>query len=308
MRDAFCRSIMSLADTSPATIFLTGDLGFKALEPVAEALGPRFINMGVAEQNMVSVAAGLARSGLRPWVYSIAPFLYARAFEQIRNDACFHDLPLRLVGNGGGFGYGVMGPSHHALEDYGLLGTLPNMRIYVPAFDGDIDTLVKYLDTCRGPSYLRLGLGQLPKGEQPPAYAAWREIVEQSNGNGVIVVSVGAISGNIWAWVAGVQAVHPIGLWIVGELPLASSPPPPEFLVALKRASALVTIEEHVRPGGFGDALVAWCAENGVLPSNVRVLTAKSQLSERYGSQAYHRAKSGLDPESISNVVASLLA
>ena len=93
-------------------------------------MGSRFINAGVSEQNMVSVAAGLARSGLRPWTYSIAPFLYARPFEQIRNDVCFHHLPVILVGNGGGYGYGVMGSSHHALEDYGCLLTLtPHARI-----------------------------------------------------------------------------------------------------------------------------------------------------------------------------------
>ena len=87
-------------------------------------MGERFINAGVAEQNMVSVAAGLAKAGLRPWVYSIAPFLYARAFEQIRNDVCLHGMPVILVGNGGGYGYGVMGSTHHAIEDYGVLLSL----------------------------------------------------------------------------------------------------------------------------------------------------------------------------------------
>ena len=84
-------------------------MGYQALEPLRESLGERFINAGVAEQNMVSVAAGLAKTGLQPWVYSIAPFVYARPFEQIRNDVCLHDLPVRLVGNGGGYAYGVMG-------------------------------------------------------------------------------------------------------------------------------------------------------------------------------------------------------
>ena len=133
MRQAFCNGLVQQAGL-PEFVFLTGDLGFKALEPLRDALGPRFINAGISEQNMVSVAAGLARSGLRPWTYSIAPFLYARPFEQIRNDVCLHDLPVILVGNGGGYGYGVMGSSHHALEDYGCLLTLPHMRAFVPAF------------------------------------------------------------------------------------------------------------------------------------------------------------------------------
>ncbi len=100
--------------------FLTGDLGFGALEPLREVAGDRFINTGIAEQNMISVASGLGRIGFAPWVYSIAPFIYARPFEQIRNDICLHRLPVCLIGNGGGYGYGVMGATHHALEDYGV--------------------------------------------------------------------------------------------------------------------------------------------------------------------------------------------
>ena len=97
MRNAFCQALVEAASRDEF-VFLTGDLGFRALEPLREALGSRFINAGVAEQNMVSVAAGLARSGLRPWVYSIAPFVYARPFEQIRNDVCLHRLPVVLGG------------------------------------------------------------------------------------------------------------------------------------------------------------------------------------------------------------------
>lgn len=125
-------------------VFLTGDVGFMALEPLRDAAGQRFINAGIAEQNMVSVAAGLAHAGLKPWVYSIAPFVYARAFEQIRNDVCLHDLPVFLVGNGGGYAYGVMGPTHHALEDYGTLLGLPNLRVYVPAFRDDVPKAISH--------------------------------------------------------------------------------------------------------------------------------------------------------------------
>src|SRR5580698_8612554 len=116
MRQEFCQTLIEFSGR-PEFVFLTGDLGFMALEPLREAMGERFINCGVAEQNMVGMAAGVARAGESVWVYSIAPFLYARAFEQIRNDVCFHDLPVRLVGNGGGYHYGVMGPTHWALED-----------------------------------------------------------------------------------------------------------------------------------------------------------------------------------------------
>src|SRR6202046_5262768 len=141
MRQEFCQPLLEFSGR-PEFLFLTGDLGFMALEPLRDAMGQRFINAGVAEQNMVGVAAGLAKSGLRPWVYSIAPFLYARPFEQIRNDVCLHNLPVVFVGNGGGYGYGVMGSTHHALEDYGALLALPNMRAYIPAFDSDVSAVI----------------------------------------------------------------------------------------------------------------------------------------------------------------------
>src|SRR6476660_2916435 len=144
MRNVLCQALVERA-ADPDFVFLTGDLGYQALEPLREVMGRRFINAGVAEQNMVAVAAGLARSGMNPWVYSIAPFVYARPFEQIRNDLCIHDLPVKLIGNGGGYGYGVMGGTHHALEDYGALLTLPNMHAFVPAFTSDAEAAIRRL-------------------------------------------------------------------------------------------------------------------------------------------------------------------
>ena len=177
MRKQLCDALVARA-ANPDMVFLTGDLGFMALEPLQSALGPRFINAGVAEQNMVSVAAGLSRQGLETWVYSIAPFCYARPFEQIRNDIAFHQLPVKLIGNGGGFGYGVMGPTHHAIEDYGVLLTLPHMRAWVPVFDEDIAVVVERAGAAQHPAYIRLGRGEPPKGYEVPGYAAWRQLMD----------------------------------------------------------------------------------------------------------------------------------
>ncbi len=194
MRNAFCQALVEAA-SRPEFVFLTGDLGFKALEPLRDAMGSRFINAGVAEQNMVSVAAGLARSGMRPWVYSIAPFVYARPFEQIRNDVCLHKLPVVLVGNGGGYGYGVMGATHHALEDYGALLCLPHMRAYVPAFDADVRAMTSDLFSVGHPSYLRLGLSEEPKDATVPPYAPWRKL---QAGPGWVILVTGSLAGSLW--------------------------------------------------------------------------------------------------------------
>ena len=202
-------------------MFLTGDLGYKALEPLRDSLGERFINAGVAEQNMVSVAAGLARNGLRPWAYSIAPFLFARPFEQVRNDVCLHKLPVVLVGNGGGYGYGVMGATHHALEDYGVLLALPNLRAYVPAFDGDLIAMIGLLMESDHPAYLRLGLSEQPAGSTVPSYAPWRRLVQ---GHHWVVLVVGPLAGGIWSEVLRLDESDRPALWLLTELPRGRSP------------------------------------------------------------------------------------
>lgn len=170
MRKQLCDALVARA-ANPDMAFLTGDLGFMALEPLRETMGQRFINAGVAEQNMITVAAAMTRQGWETWVYSIAPFCYARPFEQIRNDITFHKLPVRMIGNGGGYGYGVMGPTHHAIEDYGILLTLPNITAFVPAFDEDVAAVIERAGASAGAAYIRLGRGEAPKGFAIPAYS-----------------------------------------------------------------------------------------------------------------------------------------
>lgn len=190
MRKQLCDALM-LRAPNPNTVCLTGDLGFMALEPLQNAMGPRFINAGVAEQNMVSVAAGLARHQFEVWLYSIAPFCYAHPFEQIRNDVAFHHLPVKLIGNGGGYAYGVMGPTHHAIEDYGVLLCLPNMRGFVPAFDEDVGESIARAATLETPSYTRLGRGEPPPGYTVPTYAPWRQL---AHGSGGVLIVVGPLT------------------------------------------------------------------------------------------------------------------
>jgi transketolase len=295
MRNAFCQAMIALA-ADPNFVFLTGDLGYKALEPLREALGPRFINAGVAEQNMVSVAAGLARTGLKPWAYSIAPFIYARPFEQIRNDVCLHRLPVRLVGNGGGYGYGVMGSTHHALEDYGTLLGLAHlgMRAYVPIFDADVGAIAERLATDTGPAYLRLGLSEQPKDYPTPAYAVWRRL---ATGAGPTVVAVGPIAGGLLAEAVKLSERRRPTIWGLSELPFGE--PPPEFLDDIEGTGHLVVVEEHVAHGGAGPDLAAHLLARGRPPRRFTHLAAAGYPSGLYGSQRFHRAESGLDPASI---------
>jgi len=303
------RTILSTALTDlcarPDFVFLTGDLGFMALEPVREAAGARFINAGVAEQNMVTVAAGLARGGLRPWVYSIAPFLYARPFEQIRNDVCLHGLPVALVGNGGGYAYGVMGATHHALEDYGALTALAHLTAYVPAFAEDVGAAVARISAGSGPAYLRLGRDEKPKTLALPPYAPWRRVL---TGGGPTMVIVGPLAGGIIdALMTRPEATRP-AVWVVTELPIVETAPPEAFLADLRRSAHLYVIEEHVAQGGAGQMLAYALAKRGLAPPRFTHRCAQGYPSARYGSQKFHRKESGLDPESIVASLAGMAA
>jgi transketolase len=271
-----------------------------ALEPVRAAFGERFINAGVAEQNMISVAAGLAKTGLEAWAYSIAPFCYARPFEQIRNDVCLHRLPVKLVGNGGGYGYGVMGATHHAIEDYGVLLTLQGMKTFVPAFDADLDQMVPRMRQWDGPCYLRLGRDELPAGFDLPTYQPWRRLI---TGGGPLIAVAGPLAGSILRAVLDLETAVRPEVWAVTELPLEECPPPAQFAKRLMSAPAVWAVEEHVAQGGFGRMLGTWLLQRAYHPKAFRHWHAAGYPSGRYGSQEFHRAESGIDAMSIRQAV-----
>jgi transketolase len=293
MRDVFCQSLVRAASHEDF-VFLTGDLGYAALEPLRDALGKRFINAGVAEQNMISMAAGLAHKGFRPWCYSIAPFIYARPFEQIRNDVCMHNLPVVLVGNGGGYGYGVMGATHHAIEDYGALLALTNMRCFVPAFDGDVTAMIDQLMVSPTAAYFRLGRSELPKGMEQPRYLNWRKLCV---GGGATLLAVGPIVGGVLDAAQRMDERSRPSIWLVGELPLIDLPP--EFTGDVARSQRLVVIEEHVLHGSVGQMVAHRLLLDGTSPKWFAHRTAQAYPSGRYGSQLFHRKESALDVASI---------
>jgi transketolase len=302
MRTQFCDAMVARAPR-PDMAFLTGDLGFMALEPLREALGSRFINAGISEQNMLSVAAAMCRTGLEVWTYSIAPFAYARPFEQIRNDVTLHDLPVKIVGNGGGYGYGVMGPTHHAIEDYGVMLALPGMRACVPVFDEDLDAAVTQVAENGRPTYLRLGRGEPPAGYVAPPFAAWRRLTE---GRGPVVVAVGPLAGTYVATCLAIPENERPELWAVSMLPIEDYPPPEALLQRLAASGRLLVAEEHVRRGGVGSELALWLTERGLAPARLRHLYATAHRFNRYGSQSYMREKSELDPTSLRTALAAL--
>jgi transketolase len=295
MRSAFCDALLQRHDER-AIVFFTGDLGFMALEPLRERMGERFINAGIAEQNMISVAAGTASLGEQCWAYSIAPFVFGRPFEQIRNDVCLHDADVKIVGNGGGYGYGVMGGTHHALEDYGVLLTLQNMHVYVPAFADDLAPLTERMAANPHPSYLRLGRCEKPKDFVLPPYAPWRRVLE---GDAGVLIVVGPNAGGIIAQARTLpKAIRP-DIWVVSELPLAIAPMPDACRARIARLDRLFVLEEHVAQGSVGHMIAADLLAHGTPPRVFKHFCAKGYVSGRYGSQAFHRRECELDPATV---------
>ena len=295
MRKQLCDALVARSIKSDM-IFLTGDLGFMALEPLQKTMGSRFINAGVAEQNMISVAAALAKQDFEVWVYSIAPFLYGRPFEQIRNDICFHHLPVKLIGNGGGYGYGVMGPSHHAIDDYGVLLTLPNLIVYLPVFDEDMDSIIQRAGSSNRSAYIRMGRGEPPKQYVIPGYAPWRQL---THGKGAVVIVAGPLAGTYIEVFESMHIEIRPNLWVVSELPIEQNPVPAELLEQLESSKSLLVVEEHVRRGGVASELLLNFADKGVALTNFRHHYAVAHHFGRYGSQAFLRKQSGLDTDSI---------
>jgi transketolase len=292
MRAEFARAMIALRQKRGDPVFITGDLGYMALEDVAQAYGERFINAGIAEQNAVSLAAGLAREGYLPWVYSTAPFVVLRPYEQIRNDLCLHELPVKLVGNGGGYGYGIMGPTHHALEDLGAMRALPNMRIYVPLVAADVDRVVAMMAEDPLPNYLRLNTpARIP--EELPAFAPWRRI---KRGRRCVVIGMGPVVGNLYE-AADRELLDDIEIWSVGMLPIDDVPADLGASIGEKRH--VVTIEEHYVSCGLSEALSRLFLTHAVFPQSFTGLHAVGYPTGRYGSQRWHQEESGLAGQAL---------
>src|SRR5438105_4728945 len=159
MRTAFIQTLLEMARADARIYLLTADLGWSVLERFAEAFPDRFLNVGVAEQNLAGVATGLAQAGYVPFIYSIANFVSMRCYEQLRNGPVLHHLPVRAIGIGGGYAYGHAGPTHHALEDLAILRALPGMTVLAPADPDQTRSAVRATADIAGPVYLRIGKG-----------------------------------------------------------------------------------------------------------------------------------------------------
>ncbi len=287
MRAEFAQAMIALFAKRKDLVLVTGDLGYMALEEVAKTYAERFINAGIAEQNAVSLAAGLAHEGQLPWVYSTAPFVVLRPYEQIRNDVCLHKLPVKLVGTGGGYGYGIMGATHHALEDVGAMRVLPNMRIYVPLAAADVEQVVNLMAQDPLPNYLRLDTAVEIPGPLV-AFAPWRRL---KRGRRCVVIGMGPVVRNLYD-IGDEALLDDLEIWSVGILPVDDLPA--ELIASVREKTRVVTIEEHYGSCGLGEALSHRFLAHAVCPQSFIALHAAGYPSGGCGSQRWHQEESGL--------------
>jgi transketolase len=284
----------------PASMFITGDLGYNALEEIASTFGKRFLNAGVAEQNMMGVAAGAALTGLRPWVYSIAPFATYRCVEQIRNDVCLHDLPVRIAGNGGGFTYGVMGSTHHALEDLAVLKSLPNMRLFFPCANDHVAAAVQHMSVLTGPSYIRLAISafdtpRAPLHEHPETLTRHYFARRSRQAPGATIVGAGhgvhvALSALAHL---GLDRAN-VDVFGVARFPLDLARDT-ALATSVEETRNVVFVEEHYREGGIGESFAV--ATPAV--DSFRILSASYDPDQRYGSPRFHMEQCKLTPATL---------
>ena len=303
MRKELASCLKNITGADEKIIFLTGDLGFNALEELRDSLKDRFINMGVAEQSMVSVAAGMASKGFQVFCYSIAPFITYRCLEQIRNDVCFHDLPVYIVGNGGGYGYGIMGSSHHAIEDLAVISGLPNMHCYLPAFAGDVSICINEIIENRKPAYLRIGMAHTDNFKHTGSGAF--NALHKANQPSVTIVGTGSVMNNIYQAVSENQLMDKVDVFGIRKIPYGSFTH--EFTESLAKSKNIVVAEEHISTGGIGQQLAKDLLSLGVTVNNFVSLHAKGYPTGRYGSQQFHLKQSGLDKDSIAGTILSLI-
>jgi transketolase len=285
VRTAFVTALADLADSDQRVLLLTGDLGFMAVEPFAERHPDRFINVGVAEQNMVGMATGLAEAGYVPFVYSIATFAALRTYEFIRNGPVLHELPVRVVGVGPGLDYGANGITHWALEDVAVLRPLPGLALITPADDPQTASAVAATRAIAGPAYLRLARTGPAIAGLDGRFALGRAHVLGA-GSDIALVAL----GNMASTALEAQALL-AGSGVDARVVVVSCvrPAPTHDLVtALTDVPLAISVESHYVDGGAGSLTAEVIAENGLATRLVRAGVRRSPAGVTGSSEFLH--------------------
>jgi transketolase len=304
MRTALIDALLEIAETDPKVFLLTADLGFTVVERFARKHPDRFLNVGVAEANMIGIAAGLASRGYTPYCYSIATFASMRGYEQIRNGPLLHELPVRVIGIGGGFAYGHAGVTHFALEDYAIGRAQPRLTVVAPCDPAQTLAAIRALHAHPGPIYYRIGKGSDPAIPELKGRFRLGEIEVLSKGSTALLLATGGIA--IEAIEAG-RLLQAQGISCTVALCPSLAPFRAQGLVELLKGHRLaVTVEEHYLQGGLGSLAAETIADHGLALKLLRLGVSRMPGGVS-GSQAYLRRQAGLNREAIASSLAAAL-
>ena len=293
MRNTFIDELVNQASLNDRIALIVGDLGFSVVEPFADRFPERFINAGVAEQNMMGLAAGMASEGYHIFVYSIANFPTFRCAEQIRNDVDYHRLPVTVVSVGGGLAYGNLGYSHHAVQDFALMRVMPNMLIAAPGDPKEVQACMRYIINNPQPSYLRLGKAGEPciHADVPEVFPGkWLSIREGEKGCGSYLTT-----GAPLELVNQMLANRPhLKSWALNSMPLWSMKTKAAQFHQIENFTSVITVEDHLMDGGFGSWLLEATSVRPDLLARIKIKSIDSKVCGMVGRQSTLNAEGGL--------------
>lgn len=297
MRNAFAAEMTDQAARDSQVVLLSGDIGNRLFDKFKDTAPGRFFNCGVAEANMITMGAGMAMSGLRPVAYTITPFITTRVMEQIRNDVCYHNVPMTIVGVGSGLSYASLGATHHSCEDIAMLRALPNMTVLAPADAHEVRAAIRASLDQDGPVYIRMGKkGEPLIHDDVPPFTIGRGIVLREGGD-VCLLGTGTMlptvieaadklaKAGIAAQIVSLHTIKPLDEELLGDV--------------FARCRAVATIEEHSVIGGLGGAVSEWMADNG--PQRARLIRfgTEDAFIKVAGETDYAREAAGLTARHI---------
>ena len=301
MRNAMMESLMNLAEKDSDLMLLTGDLGFGVFEEFEKRHPKQFLNVGVSEQNMIGIASGLALKGKKVFVYSIGNFPTLRCLEQIRNDACYHQLNINIVAMGAGFSYGPLGMSHHATEDIAIMSSLPEVTVLSPSTKDEARKLVTNAYFEPGVCYIRIDKSSAISEAANSDIKIGNAYTLAEGNSGIIIFATGGIAEeaikarnelleeNIYVEVASIPTVKPIDR---------------EFILSKsKQNNYVITLEEHNTFNGLGTLIANLLYEEGVFNKKFTKLGVNDEYVSIVGSQKFLREHCGIDAISIKNLI-----
>jgi transketolase len=297
MRNVFFEQLKSKMRTDESLFIVVADMGMGLIEPFQKEFPDRIINVGIAEQNMAGICAGLCNAGYRPLCYTISNFLVERCFEQLRNDVCLHDYPVTFIGTSTGFDNGGLGPTHHIVDDIGCVKALPGLRIYSPSTVTAMRLAYDDIMSESAPAYLRIG-----KGAYDLAISATsvNHFVTDNPASDVLFITHGNILENI---VKGLEGVARVSIFCMNRLkPL----PAAQVEALLRRFPTIAVVEDHFAGSGLFNSLCQFAVEAGLVHSKLLSLAPKDGYSDRAGDKNYFSEKYGLAPAQIKKFVEQL--